>query len=283
MLAVGTNRFNFVYSNHSVPATTPGLSIIPGASNAEGSWTEIASAANLSQDIYEILIWVHSGGVTGQSKQHLLDIGIDPAGGTSYIEQIANIVCGDTSIVVAGSVTVCGFFFLLPYYIKSGSAVAIRIQGSNATAGTVRIVASFRGQPSRPENVKVGQHVETIGTITNSLGVSFTPGNTGAEGSWVSLGTTTRDLWWWQLGVQCDNGTITALAYNFDLAYGDGSNKVMIIENFTVYCSAGETMGGMLVFDGFCEVPAGSELFIRGSCSSTAVTGWNAVAVGVGG
>lgn len=283
MLAVPTwNRFNWKYSNWGAPDSSPGISVVPGASNAEGAWTAMASSANIAQDVYGFFISVCNGYTSGQQKDHLLDIGVDPAGGTSYTAIINNIVCGQSPDPTNGPRV-----FYCPMFIKAGSSVAARVQGSNATAGTVRISMVFYGRPSNPEQVLVGQYSETIGTITGSAGVAFTPG-TGAEGSWVSLGTTTRSLWWIQLGFQVSNGTITAHYTHMDLAYGDASNKVMIIEDYFI-AYAGTAEDGRLensslhFLEGFCEVPAGATLYVRGWSDVAPPTGYNAVAIGIGG
>jgi hypothetical protein len=273
------NRFGWKYTNNNNPGTSPGTSVVPGASNAEGSWTAIASSANIANDVYGVLLWICAGASSGNAKNHLLDLGVDPAGGTSYTARISNLACGASATAVNG-----GRYYYFPLAIKAGSSVAVRIQGSNATAGTVRVVAMFYGKPDRPELVRSGQYSETVGTITNSNGVSFTPGNSNAEGTWVSLGTTAKDLWFWQLGVQIDNGTITSLGYHIDLAYGDGSNKHMILENhFIGLEGTAESINTGLQMHTECFVPAGSTIYVRGTCSGTAVTGWNAVAVGIGG
>lgn len=284
MLAqIGVNRFSFLYSNHAAPTLTPGTSVVPGASNVEGSFTQVASGANIAQDIYQVNLWVCIGATVTNSKQHLLDIGIDPAGGTSYTTiPISNIVCGN-SLGLTGPSAIAGLFFQFPIFISAGSSVAVRIQGSNATAGTVRVAVDFFGQPSHPEMIRVGQYSETIGAITNSSGVAFTPGNSGAEGTWVSLGTTTRALWWWQLCCQCDNAAQANLVYAMDLAVGDGTSQKIIIENLPMFTTTGEATSSTFAAGCFCGVPAGAELWVRGSCSGTTDTGWNAVAVGVGG
>lgn len=277
------NRFSFRYGNQATPSMSPGTSVVPGTSNAEGSWTEVASAANIAQDIYFITVRISGGATASNSKMHLLDIGWDPAGGTAYVQQIANIACGGSHLQ-SGVSSPVGRLFRFPIFIKAGSSVAVRVQGSNATPGTVLIAVEFFGQPSVPENCAVGQYSETIGTITNSNGVAFTPGDSGAEGTWVSLGTTTRALWWWQLCVQVDDNTLTDLQANhFDLAFGDGSNKHIIIENVLGVTSGGEALSTTVQENCFCEVPAGAELWVRGSRSGTTDTGWNAVAVGIGG
>lgn len=279
MLATLGSRFCWTYNNASAPNVTPGTSVTPGASNAEGSWTQIAAAASITQDVWGILLWINGGNTSTSAKNHALDIGVDPAGGTSYTERVANMLCGQSH---AGSTG--GYFYYLPLFIKAGSAVAVRIQGSAGTAGTVRVAAKFFGKPSRPEMVRAGSFAETIGFVSNAVGTSFTPGNSGAEGSWVSLGTTTRALWWWQLCVQINNTTTTALNYACDLAFGDASNKHMIIQDLPVILNGtAEQTTQLLVPNSYCEVPAGATIYVRGSCSGTTVSGFNATAVGIGG
>jgi len=279
MFAPYLSSFGLIFTNQTTPSLTPSTSVLPGASDAEGTFTQIASSANIASDIYWLRLTVVGGGTAAQAKNHLLDIGVDPAGGTAYVEVVANIVCGQSSNFVEG-----GFQFIFPLFIKSGSSVAVRIKGSNATAGTVRVLMDFLGKPSRPEMVRVGTFSETIGTITNSLGVAFTPGDSEAEGAWVSLGTTAKNLWWWQVGVQLDDSVTTSKVYYIDLAYGDATNKVMILENVMLANpGTSERVMSLLQPFGYREVPAGSEIFIRGSCSGTSDTGVNGAAIGIGG
>ncbi len=276
--------YAFSFNNWGTnPTTTAGLSVVPGASNAEGSYTGhvLATAAQLTQDIYWLYLTVHSGGSTGQQKDHLLDIGVDPAGGTSYTTVIANVVCGETY-----GPSGIAQHFVFPIFIKAGSQVAVRIQGSNATAGTVIVAATFIGQPNNPEAAPVGMFSETIGTITNSAGQGFTPGNA-ADGTWQSLGTTAKAMWWWQLGYQVSAGTITAEQCFIDLAYGDGSNKHIILRGLNS-SSTSEQVGALLPANLFaarcyCHVPAGATMYVRGRCNNAPDTGYNAVAIGIGG
>lgn len=275
------NSFGWKYSNFNNPSTTPGTSVTPGISNAEGSWVQVATAANIAYDVYGVYLWITGGNTTGTAKMHLLDLGVDPAGGTSYTVLVSNIQCGQSHNAVSG-----GYFYYLPIRIKAGSQVAVRIQGLQATAGTVRVAATFYGWPSNPHLIHAGTYSETIGTVASSAGTSFTPGNSSAEGTWVSLGTTSRHLWYWLLTVQINNGTTTSLMYHIDLAYGDGSNKVMIIENRPILLSgtAEQTTVPLVPpAEGWMSVPAGSTIYVRGTCSGTAVTGFTALAVGIGG
>lgn len=261
-------------------ATVPAIgTVTPGASNVEGAYVACATSAEVANDVYFIEVMITGGATAAAVKDHLLDIGVDPAGGTSFTARISNIVCGQS-----GATSVGGNHHLFPLFVKSGSSIGCRIQGSNATAGTVAIQLKLYGKPNNPELVMVGQYAETVGTITNSGGVAFTPGNSNVEGSWVSLGTTAKNLWWWQVCCQTSDSITTAFLYMIDLAYGDATNKTMIIEN-SHYSTVATSEAIYHPPDwGYCEVPAGATIYVRGTCSGVAdATGWTAVAVGIGG
>lgn len=279
------SKASFVYDNFgSNPSATPGTSVTPGISNAEGSWTQLASSGNISQDVYGFFLWIFANAVASPTtgKNFLLDFGVDPAGGSSYSSIIDNIVCGSAGPITAAG----GHQFFFPLFIRSGSSVAARIQGSHGTATASRVAVRFYGQMSRPEIFPLGRFSETIGSITNTNGVSFTPGNA-ADGSWVSLGTTTNPLWWWQIGYQIDNGTITAEYTYIEIAHGDSSNKHVICRRMhqgTTSEQTGSILNLQLIwFEAYCPVPAGSTIYIRGRCNNAPDTGYNGLAIGVGG
>lgn len=276
-------KFSFKYDNWGAnPSTSPGTAVTPGATNAEGAWTQIAAAASITQDIYGFHIRICDGFTSAAIKDHLLDIGVDQAGGTAYTAEVRNLVCGSS----AGTATGGGPEFAMPLFIKSGSSVAVRIQGSNGTAGTVRVAMRFYGQPDHPENVPVAQYSETIGTITNSGGVAFTPGNA-ADGTWVSLGTTARALWWWQIGSQVSNSAAGLETTYIEIGVGDATNKTVIMRRIhmsnTTEDSGSLAEENIVPWACYHPVPAGAEIWIRGRCSDAPNTGYNGVAVGFGG
>lgn len=279
----GLSAFNWTYDNWGAnPGATIGTSVIPGASNAEGSWTQIASSANIANDAYWLYLQVHSGATSAAAKNQLLDIGVDPAGGTSYAAIISNLQMGASPALTAAGARE----HIFPFFIKAGSSVAIRIQGSNATAGTVRVAARFYGMPTNPLATPRGAISETFGSITNSNGQSFTPGNA-ADGAWADLGATTYPLWWWQLGYAIDNATITAEYTYIEVAWGDATNKhsmfkVMHGGTTSEVCGlAAQTQ--MLACAAFNPVPAGANIYIRGRCNNAPDTGYHATVVGIGG
>lgn len=273
-----TNSWGFVYTNQDNGSNTPGTSVTPGATNAEGSWTQIASAANIEAEVQYASLFINSGGTSGSAKQQLLDFGIDPAGGSSYTAWFSNLACGASGSGLGGAF---GKPFHFPCKIPSGASVAVRIQGASGTAGTVNVLAQFWGKPSRPELWRPAAYTETLGTITNSSGPSFTPGNA-SWGSWASLGTTAKKHFWAQLGVQINNGTHNNESTHIQLAIGDGTNQ-HIITDFHLGSLTSESENTTPQTPCAWEIPAGAELWVRGNCSGAPASGYNATAVLFGG
>lgn len=243
---------------------------------------QLLSAATVASDVYWFSVSFNAANTSGAYRSHRIDIGVDNAGGSSYTVIINDIIASSANAYnTAGG----GVNFIFPMFIKAGSTVAARTQ-SNVASATIRCVIEVFGKPSAPHLVNVGAFSETIGLGTAPAATPFTPGTSGAEGSWVSLGTTTNDLWWFQLCVQNTSTLMSTLAYNFDLAYGDVSNKVMIIENKRIVTTTGETIGNTSDVGGLvrCQqyVPAGSTLYVRGACHNIPTSGWEASCVGVG-
>jgi hypothetical protein len=271
------NRFAWMYSLHTTATTTPGVAVTP-ANGSKGTYAQLASGANLTQDVWGVWLWISQGATTGTPRPIRLDLGIDPAGGTTYTAKIPDILCGLSSTYALG----VGYLYYFPLRIKAGSSVGVAAWGIETA--TLRVVAKFFGRPTNPQVVRAGTWAETVGTPSGAGGVSVTPSNSNGAMTWATLGTSVRRNWWWQLSVQCNNGTITALAYKFDLAWGDGTNKTMIQEHIPFL--VGGTAESVQVLNsqqGFADVPAGATLYVRGTCSGTAVTGFTALAHGIGG
>jgi hypothetical protein len=72
-----------------------------------------------------------------------------------------------------------------------------------------------------------------------------------------------------------------------DLAYGDATNKVIIRRQYFLSDTGPKrwpnAFGTNLLFDSYKPVPAGATLYVRGRCSTTPDSNWNAVAIGIGG
>lgn len=280
-LSMPGEGFAWRYDTMDAPSSSPGTSVTPGYSSAEGNWVAIASAANIAQDVYGFFVEIWNLNTSGYNLNGVLDIGVDQAGGSSYTAVIEDILCGH---VTAGT-SANGVQLYFPLFIKAGSSVAVR--GSTSyTSGTLRAHMVFFGQPSRPELVRVGQYCEGIGAVSSCVGVSFTPVS-GSEGSWASLGTTTRPCWWAQLTASINNGTIAAQYTHVDLAIGNGTTYDIIIQNLGLYVYGTAEIvarkNDANLLSGHWNIPAGATLYVRGRCSTTPAAGYNARALLIGG
>lgn len=279
MLAVGRSAASWSYSLQVAPSLTPGVVVTPGV-GSKGSYVRLASGANLVNDVYGIVLWFNAGFTSAGIRDILADIGVDPAGGTSYaqLNGINNIFVPQASSAIMG-----GRWFWFPLFIKAGSSVGVCGQSNIAT--TFRCMARFYGRPTKPENEIVGRYTETIGVSGNG-GTPFTCAASGGVGTWTSLGVTTRPLWYFQLCAGNNVGTTTANMYFFDLGFGDGTvaNTIEIIKNLPQFVPGTTEAGGNpLSCDGFWEVPAGATLYVRGSYSTSSPPTTEAVAIGIGG
>lgn len=267
--------------NNYLATDVPGTSVTPGTSNAEGTYTELVDGALITEDVYLIKLWVSFGFVSTAAKPQLLDIGVDTAAGTSYTTILANLSMGNSGDSAIAS-SRRGRFFSIPLFIKNGSSIAVRIQGAHATGTAVRVAMKCIGAPDKPHLICAAAFTETIGTITNSQGPTFTSGASSAEGTWTLVGTTVADLWGFVMSIDHGNAAATNKGYMFDLAYGDASNKVLLIENCIMDIQSTEYVIHPEWETGFANVPAGTNIYVRGTCSGT-VDVLSCTVIGLGG
>lgn len=275
-----SQQFGFRASNHtSRPSTTFGTSVTP-AQNAFGSWTQLLSGATVAEDVFGVMIQINNGATATAARDILVDIGVDPAGGSSYSTVIPYLIGSS-----AGQNGFGGIWYYFPIWIRAGSSIAARAAVNNATVGTVRVYIKVFGRPRNPESIKVGTYVDAHGiTTATSNGTAITAGTT-SEGSWTTLNASiSRPAWWWQMGFGINNGTITALVWSMDLGIGDGSNKAIVIEDLIAFTDTSERINYANPAMG-CEfdAPAGSGVYGRLQCSGSVVTGLSVAAWSVGG
>jgi hypothetical protein len=283
MLAVGkSGLFSWQYSLTTTPTLTPGVLLTP-ASGSKGSYVVVCSGANMTNDCYWMSVWVCAGSTSATIRDIIIDIGTDPAGGTSYSQTygINNLWVPQAAAANTGSTTVnyAGHLMNFPFFIPAGQSVAVRAQANNTS--TVRCMVTLYGRPAHPEFVPTCQYVESLGNSGNG-GTPVTCGNSAAEGSWTSLGTTTRPTWAWMLASGHNVGTITAQMYFFDLAWSnDATNYWPIITNQPHFNATTEITSSFRNIS-YSEVPAGATIYARGSASGTAET-TECMAYGFGG
>ena len=265
------------FGGDSVSDTTIGVAVTPGAANVKGSTTGLLTGANLSRDVYGIGIVIAGGATAATIRRYLVDIMYDPAGGTAWTVLIPNLLANSPSMSQGGA----AYYF--PLAIPSGSAIGARCQSNVATA--IRVGVQVYSGPSRPEAYRWGTYVEAFGAVTASTsGTAVTPG-TNLLGSYASMGTTTKDLWWWQWGGMAFNDTtLTVLSYFGDVAVGDATFKETAISRCLYTQNANEQCGVAPFGIGSCSFPtvAGTTVYVRVGGTATADTTPTTMAYGMG-
>lgn len=236
-----------------------GTAVTP-AVGSKGSW--VTAIASLDADCFGLLICINSNSAASASRNTVVDIGVGSAG--SEIVVIPDLIAGN-AVQYTGFGG--GLWYWFPVFIPAGSRIALRSQGNGTAAFNVWVQA-FQSTPD-PAAVRVASYVEAVG-MTVPEGVAVTAGTT-AEGSWTLLGTTTKDCWWWQMGVQvsaADTG-YSNLGYHADLAEGDGTNYRIILDSQLFATNSSEQLAKPVTVFG-CEqfVPAGRNIYARAQVSS---------------
>lgn len=259
------------------PAGNLGTSLTPG-NNSKGSWAQVHTA--IAYDTWDVEIIINSGSASAAARNILIDIGYDPAGGTTYTTLVSNLA----GSCAGGLADLGGQVYHFPVRIPAGSTIAARASVNNATVGTVRVIINLQGRPAHPEWHKVGSYVVTVGDVSaTSTGTTVTPGTT-SEGAWASLGSPSKDAWHWQLGCLVNDSTMAALAYFAELGVGDGTTETVIVKDMLVRTDASERMAFNNPSTG-CEkyVGTGQTLHARSQCSGNADSNFSCIAYGVGG
>lgn len=277
----GFNTFGKILNSYGTtrPAAAFGTAVTPSTAGY-GTYAQLISGGSNPDESYGILINVNGNFDLAANCNTIIQIGIDPAGGSSYTAIISDLMCGNaSSYIESGS----GQWWYFPIYIPPGASVGVSAYGTVATAFSVN--CQLYQKPAAPHMLRVGKYCTNVGIASATrTGTSITPGTT-AEGAWTSLGTTARGAWWWQISMQVtssDTSFYTGV-FHIDLAYGDSSNKHMIIENAHVYNDSHEYQTSPAVIAG-CErdLPAGTTLYARAQKSSN-LDVYTIAAYGIGG
>lgn len=245
-----------------------GTTITAGANNADGSSVSILSA--LSYDAEYIVISTHGFTSSGANASCLLDILIDPSGGTSWTPIINDLLVG---VSTAGTgTTPPGINYHFPLWVKSGSSIGARARIAHTSTVTGRIVLTIYGGNANPSSWWCGQSVESIGiSAASSQGTNHTAGNSGAYSSWTDFGSPiTSNAGAIQYAVQGTNTNTTANNAGYYFEFGAASTRI----GPNIYRTTNTAESGWISNQGvnFCTIPAGTQLQVRGTCSGTAQT-----------
>ena len=206
MLCTPGNTFNFTVDNFGSTYSDTGVGTnSPGHANANTKGANTAMIAALAEDCYGLAILFSGGFTAATTRRALVDVLIDPAGGTSWSVLIANLLsCG-------ASYQPGGYWYYFPIFLKAGTALGSAHQDLVATTQALRVGYRVYGRPSHPHLLRVGSRVDTFGAVTGTTtGTAFTPGTSVMGALSSSFGTMTRDAWWWQCGFAYDDNNVAS-------------------------------------------------------------------------
>ena len=287
MLWTPSNHFNWSVDNFGATYTDAAFGVSsPGHASANTKGANTAMLSAIAEDCYGIFIVFVGGSATTLTHRYLVDLLIDPAGGTSWSVVIANLYAPYASIGCGG------YAYYFPLYLKAGTAIGTANQALVA-GKAIRVGIRCYGKPTRPELLRVGTKVQTYGADTaTTSGTAITPG-TSAMGSYsASLGTSSYNQFWWQGGIGFNDaaiggGTSISETYWLDVAASNdaGTTKVICAESIRANFSTTE-QGGKECFGAsypYRDVPSGANVYMRAACQGTPQTTPTCVAYGLGG
>lgn len=267
------------------PIVNPGTTITSGTANTKGTWTQLLSSAQVTEDIYGVFLEFNTGYVSAAARLLLADIGVDNAGGTAYLVKIPDLFVPGAGQMIPTNVRCGAHQFFFPLKIKAGSSIGCRLQGATASS-TVNCLIKCFGQPSNPESVKVGSFVQAFGINTATTeATAITPGTT-TEGAWVQLGgALTEPLWYWQAAFGSNLAAVVARnGYHVDIGVGDATNKITVVENQLFITDTAEAFGTTnFNLQPQHKAPPNTLVYGRAQCSGTPETNIQVAAYGLGG
>lgn len=275
------NTYQYRISNmvNQRPVAAWGTSI-PSASagNTYGSWTEIIANTVIVHDLHRVSIMICNTASAGVSVPSVIDIGIDPTGGTSYEVLIPKLSSHGASTLTEG-----GILYNFPLLVPAGASVAARLMMLNTSAQTARVWFQGWGRPSHPELSLYGTVVHAMGNDGNTLGTAVTAGTT-SDGTYTLIKETTNtDYFWTQFGFNlstADTGW-ASLVYHCDVAHGNSTVQKADLITGTVATTTSEQQTTSSPYFCWTNIPAGSNVYARLQVSGTADTGTAVTVYGV--
>ena len=268
MLWVPPARFTNIQSN--LPATPDnsqwGIRYTADAvsANTKGAYSAGEIFSSTTYDTFLVAIGWNGVGGSNTNTSTLLDIGIGASESESTI--ISNLLVGWRGSTTAA---IGPHVIYLPLFIPAGSRVAGRIQ-SAALSRTIDVaVWLYQGASQVPWHLYTGMDDYGVDTTT-SRGTSHTPGNSGSESAWASVGSTaSRDydgLFFLTQGLAGVDTVMIVGGYHWEIGYSDTT----LAEYFESTSTAEVICGPHPAFPLPTSVPLGTQLQVRGECSTTA-------------
>jgi hypothetical protein len=265
---------SWAYYSHNMSqaftSATFGTQVASGVSSADGS--DIAVLSALSHDAEYLRLAFSANPTAGVDNNALMDILIDPAGGTSWSVLIPSLAVGGLSPHGGSAVSPQSGpsgWYDFPLWIPAGATLGARARNAGGTNQTFSVAMFAYGGNRNPTSWWCGQRVSAIGTDpANSRGSSHTPGASGSFSSWANFGSTLGEacgaVQWAVMGEHVSNWALSR-CYEFEFGvgsvrYGGPFLRALSASEFGTWWPQGPL---------FHQFPAGTQFMCRGRSSGT--------------
>lgn len=264
-------------------ANAQGTAVTPG-NNIYGAYT--ALGLTLTDDAYGIWVNFNGAGASATASDTIATIGVDAAGGTSFVDLIPDLLCSACTAFVSNAQMSGGIWFYFPLLIRSGSSLGCKASQNSAAPRNVNVYVVCPTGPSHPESLpRFGSFVRSYGiTAASSSGTGVTPG-AAAEGAYVQLSSGIADpCWFWQVAMGVNNTNMTTNnAFAMDLLIGAAGpvGRNVIVDQFysisTLELAAANYQGA------YAQAAVADQVWGRCQGNGVTQTGMSIAAYGVGG
>jgi hypothetical protein len=266
---------DWAYYSHNLTATiatgatTFGTQVASGTGSADGSAVTVLSA--LAHDCEYLRLTLGSATATAIDNNALMDILIDPAGGTSWSVLIPSLAVGGLAPITLNASGCRGASggYDFPLWIPAGASIGARARNAGGTLQTVSVYALARGGNANPASWWCGQRVSALGIDAgNSRGTSHTCHATANTfSSWADLGSplgaACGALQWAVMGTHTFSSSWAAAQFEFEFGVG-GSRLGSPLQRAITASENGWWFPTGPIFK---RLPAGAQLQCRGKAS----------------
>ncbi len=253
-------------SHFTAAARDPVTVTAGGTAHTKGAWTQLI--ASTPYDAYGIWIAIDGIHVSAAATAYLVDIGVGPSGSEWVI--VPNLDVWGADATAAG---LNPHMFWFPVYLPAGSRISARSQSVTASK-TCRVMVTLDGVPWYGLWGVVGPVVDYGTDLAASTGTSVTPGN-GAFGSWVQVGTTSRDHTFWTVSMDyLATTTVSALTTLVEVGVGpSGAQQSLGVIRFRSTTAEQIAGGPFPLFLASRPVPSGTPVWVRAASGGTGAIG----------
>lgn len=250
-------------------ADAQGTQFLIGNANTKGAVTQVFSA--LAHDVEHVRVGFSHLSIAATNRSTLVDIMIDPAGGTNWSVLIPDLAVGlNTAILYSGQAYPAGVpvWLEFPLWIPAGASIGIRGQTAHMGPYYARTYMQLRGGNRNPGAWWCGQRVTALGiNAATSRGTVITPVVQPNFSDWSDIGAALdSDVGAVQMLIQGEGDSIAVNSTYFGQM---GAGGVAIGQTVVRAYSAEET--GFSFPQGlvYSNVPAGTQLQVRASMTAS--------------